>query len=114
MPWRPNLRGEARLDEALGNGFAIISRGRNAVGAFDPPTRSLFDALGTAVIHLDSSPAGPADTSGLLTSLFDEADADAVLLRPDRVVAASGDRADLRRWHHLLASAGITGPHGHA
>jgi 3-(3-hydroxy-phenyl)propionate hydroxylase len=92
-----------------GRGFAIISRGHNAIGAFDPQTRSYFDALGTTVIHLDGSPGAPADPSGLLTSLLDDMRADALLLRPDRVVAASGDRADLRRWHRLLTSAGITG-----
>jgi 3-(3-hydroxy-phenyl)propionate hydroxylase len=99
--------GDALLDHALGDGFAIISRGRDAVGAFDPETRSLFDGLGTRVVHLGGT---AEDLDGLLTGLLDETGADALLLRPDRVIAASGDRADLRRWRRLLASAGITAP----
>jgi 3-(3-hydroxy-phenyl)propionate hydroxylase len=54
-------------------------------------------------------PGAPADPSGLLTSLLDDMRADALLQRPDRVVAAGADRADLRRWHGLLTSAGTTG-----
>jgi 3-(3-hydroxy-phenyl)propionate hydroxylase len=104
---QPRIRtvtGDALLDQVLGDGFAIISRGRDAVGAFDPETRSFFDGLGTRVVHLGGT---AEDVDGLLTDLLDEAGADALLLRPDRVIAASGDRADLRRWRRLLTSAGV-------
>ena len=51
-----------------------------------------------------------ADVDGVLTGLLDRAGADALLLRPDRVIAASGDRVDLRRWRTQLESAGIAHP----
>jgi 3-(3-hydroxy-phenyl)propionate hydroxylase len=103
--------GEILLDRALGDGFAIVSRGRDAVPAFDPATRAFFDTLGTTVVHLgDPATGGVADVEGVLTALLDETGADALLLRPDHVIAAGGDRADLRRWRRLLDSAGITNP----
>jgi 3-(3-hydroxy-phenyl)propionate hydroxylase len=90
------------LDQLLGDGFAIVSRGRDATAAFDPETRAFFDALGTRLVQL-----GDGDADGPLTDLLDQVHADALLLRPDRVIAASGDRADLRRWRRLLTGAGI-------
>jgi 3-(3-hydroxy-phenyl)propionate hydroxylase len=39
--------------------------------------------------------------------LLDDLHADAVLLRPDRVVAATSHTADLRAWQRQLRSAGI-------
>jgi 3-(3-hydroxy-phenyl)propionate hydroxylase len=75
------------------------------MAAFDPRTRAFFDALGTTVVSLDHI---AADSAGqLLTRLLDDAKANAVLVRPDRVIAASGDRADLREWQRLLVAAGI-------
>ena len=97
---------EVLLDRALGNGFAVLARGHDAGEAFDPATRRFFDALGTTVVRLDAV----TDVDGGLTALLDEAGADALLLRPDRVVADTADRVDLRRWRRLLESAGITAP----
>ncbi|MCW6004366.1 bifunctional 3-(3-hydroxy-phenyl)propionate/3-hydroxycinnamic acid hydroxylase [Micromonospora sp. CPCC 205371] len=109
---QPRLRaagGDVLLDQALGDRFAIISRSRGGVSAFDPPTRDFFDALGTSVLHLgDLGAGGATDLDGTLTALLDRTGADALLLRPDRVIAASARRAGLRRWRHLLESAGIT------
>ena len=98
--------GEVLMDEALGDGFAVITRAPHAAEAFDPPTRAFFTALDTKVLALHADPA--TDVDGALTALLDGAGADALLLRPDRVVAASADRADLRSWRRLLASAGIS------
>jgi 3-(3-hydroxy-phenyl)propionate hydroxylase len=108
---QPRVRtadGETLLDSALGDGFAIVSRGRDGEGAFDPPTREFLEALGTSLLHLNGD---VSDLDGTLTALLDRARADALLLRPDRVVAASAastSGADLRAWRHLLESAGIT------
>ena len=82
--------GETLLDEALGDGFAIVTRTPDPAQAFDPETRAFFAALGTTIVPIGA-----------------DAHADALLLRPDRVVAASADRADLRSWRRLLESAGI-------
>jgi 3-(3-hydroxy-phenyl)propionate hydroxylase len=98
--------GDVLLDQAAGDGFAIITRARNRIGVYDAETRQFFDALNTRVIDLAGT-AGTADRSGLLASLLDDAEADALLLRPDRVVVASADRPDLRRWHRVLTAAGI-------
>jgi 3-(3-hydroxy-phenyl)propionate hydroxylase len=98
--------GEVLIDEALGDGFAVITRAARPAEAFDPPTRAFFTALGTKVLALHADPA--TDVDGALTALLDEAGADALLLRPDRVVAASADRSDLRSWRRLLESAGIS------
>ena len=106
---QPRIRtqsGEALLDEALGDGFAVVTRAPHAPDAFDPPTRALFAGLGTKVVSLHADPA--TDVDGALTALLDGVGADALLLRPDRVVAASADRTDLRSWRRLLESAGIS------
>jgi 3-(3-hydroxy-phenyl)propionate hydroxylase len=100
--------GDVLLDEVLGPGFAIISRGRNSVDSFDPATKSWFESLGLTVVRLGHPvPGAASDVDGVLTALLDEARADALLVRPDRVVAASADRPDLRAWRRLLETAGI-------
>ena len=58
-----------------------------------------------SVLSLHAEPATGEDG---LTALLDDAGADALLLRPDHVVAASADRTDLRSWRRLLESAGIS------
>jgi 3-(3-hydroxy-phenyl)propionate hydroxylase len=93
--------GAMLLDQALGGSFAVVSRGRDATAAFDPQTRAFFDTIGLTVVPAE------ADTDGALAALLDDYRADALLLRPDRVIAASGDRADLRSWRRLLETAGI-------
>jgi 3-(3-hydroxy-phenyl)propionate hydroxylase len=106
---QPRLRtgaGEVHLDEALGDGFAVVTRAPHPAEAFDPPTRAFFAGLGTTVLSLHADP--DTDVDGALAALLDGAGVDAVLLRPDRVVAASADRSDLRGWRRLLESAGIS------
>jgi 3-(3-hydroxy-phenyl)propionate hydroxylase len=106
---QPRIRteqGEVLLDEALGDGFAVVTRAPQPAEAFDPPTRAFFTALGTTVLPLHADQA--TDVDGALTALLDDADADAVLLRPDRVVVTTADRTDLRGWRRLLESAGIS------
>jgi len=98
--------GEVLLDHAAGDGFAIITRAHNRIGAYDAELRQFFDALGTRVINLGDT-TGVTDSSGLLGGLLDDVQADALLLRPDRVVVACADRPDLRRWRRVLTAAGI-------
>jgi 3-(3-hydroxy-phenyl)propionate hydroxylase len=94
--------GEALLDQLLGKGFAIIYRGPDRIAAYDPQTRDFFDRLGTTVIRVDDLPDGST-----LSRLLDQVRADALLLRPDRIVAAADDTPDLRAWQRHLRTAGI-------
>ena len=101
--------GEVLLDQALGDGFAVLTRGPHAGEAFDPATRAFFAGLGTSSSRC---PPTGAVVDGALTGLLDGAGADALLLRPDRVIAASGARSDLRGWRRQLQSAGMPTPGG--
>ena len=94
--------GGALLDDLLGKGFAIVYRGPDRIAAYDPQTREFFDRLGTTVVRVDDLPDG-----GALARLLDNARADALLLRPDRIVAAAADTPDLRAWRRQLRTAGI-------
>ncbi|PRY57189.1 bifunctional 3-(3-hydroxy-phenyl)propionate/3-hydroxycinnamic acid hydroxylase [Glycomyces artemisiae] len=114
QPLMATADGPVPLDRLLGNGFAVVTRDRGGVlDAYEPGLRQHFAALGTTVVHLGTP--GTVDLDGSLTHLLDRAGADALLIRPDRVVAASADRTDFRAWRRLLASAGIrpgtAGPH---
>ena len=95
--------GAAPLDDLLGNGFAIVHRGPDRVAAYDPATRDFFERLGTTVVRADDLSDG-----GALAHLLDKTGA--LLLRPDRVVAAAADTPDLRAWQRALTTAGIN-PH---
>jgi 3-(3-hydroxy-phenyl)propionate hydroxylase len=98
--------GSPWLDDVIGSGYAIVSRGHDGADAFDTATRRFFERLGTRRVSLDGQ-AGAFDRS--LTDLLDAARANAVLLRPDGVVVASSDRVDLRNWRAILTAAGVTG-----
>jgi 3-(3-hydroxy-phenyl)propionate hydroxylase len=92
--------GGTRLDDLVGEGWAIVHRGPDRAAAFDPQTRAFFDHLGTTTVRVtDADPAAQA--------LLDHLRTDAVLLRPDRIVAAAADTPDLRAWQRRLVAAGI-------
>jgi 3-(3-hydroxy-phenyl)propionate hydroxylase len=100
---------------ALVNGFAIITRDRRGVTTIGGKAGEFFDALDARVIRLgDSAEGDVVDLDGTLTAMLDKANANALLLRPDRVVAASATRVDLPGWRRLLESAGITARPGNA
>ena len=54
------------------------------------------------MVRVDDLPHGSA-----LSRLLDQARADALLLRPDRIVAAAADTPNLRAWRRHLRAAGI-------
>jgi 3-(3-hydroxy-phenyl)propionate hydroxylase len=97
---QPRVAG-TRLDDLVGTGWAVIHRGVDRTGSFDPQTREFFDALGATTVRVT-----PDDVSA--NAFLDWHRSHAVLLRPDRIVAAAGDTADLRTWQHRLQAAGIT------
>lgn len=94
-----------RLDSVLGDGFAVVYRGPDAATSYEPELREWFDRLGATFVRIG---ADIDDIDGVLTRLLDAARSDALLLRPDRVIAADAAHLDLRAWRHLLTSAGIS------
>lgn len=86
-----------RLDEVLGDSFALLT----AV-APTPAVRALATALGARIVGLDG-----LDGDGTLAGWLRGGRADAVLLRPDRVVldvvpAGGGDFTGAAAWAPLL------------
>jgi 3-(3-hydroxy-phenyl)propionate hydroxylase len=108
---QPRIRtadGDLRLDEALGNGFAIITREREGIATRNSEACHFFGAIGARVIRLgEPAKGGVVDLDGTLTAMLKRAGANALLLRPDRVVAASSRRIDLASWRRLLETAGV-------
>ncbi|BBF99647.1 MULTISPECIES: bifunctional 3-(3-hydroxy-phenyl)propionate/3-hydroxycinnamic acid hydroxylase MhpA [Pseudonocardia] len=96
---QPHIGG-TRLDDLTGEGWAIVHRGPDRTAAFDPETRAFFEELGAGVVRV-------SDTDTAALALLDHLRADAVLLRPDRIVAAAADTPDLRVWRRRLVAAGI-------
>jgi 3-(3-hydroxy-phenyl)propionate hydroxylase len=99
---QPRVGGDL-LDRSLGTGFAIITTGAGLPPS-EPATRAWFHALDLTVVEAGNDP------SGALTRLLDDHAAGALLIRPDRIIAASDDRPDLRTWQRLLQAAGIGPP----
>lgn len=95
----PHIDG-ARLDDLVGSRWSIVYRGAERISAYDADTRLFFDALGTAIVRVHDTDVGAL-------ALLDRHRADAVLLRPDRIVAAAADIPDLRVWQRHLVTAGI-------
>lgn len=100
QPWVLHDGGRVRLDDVLGDSFAVLT----AV----PPTprmTAVATALGASTVRID----GLGD-DGALAAWLARGRADAVLLRPDRVVldtvpAGTGDFTDTAAWAPLLHTA---------
>ena len=75
------------LDRALGSGFALVSRGSSG----ELWVRRINDDDNDDDLRLH-------DPTGTLTHWLDRLDAEIAIVRPDRVVLASGRRRDLPRW----------------
>ncbi len=91
-------RATVRLDDVLGPGYALL-----CAGPVDPALRARARALGARTVRLDHG-VGDADADvvitddGTLAGWLRRGRAQAVLLRPDRVVASSQpERSWLRR-----------------
>ncbi|MFG2386612.1 bifunctional 3-(3-hydroxy-phenyl)propionate/3-hydroxycinnamic acid hydroxylase MhpA [Streptomyces avermitilis] len=100
QPWVRHDGRRVRLDDVLGDSFAVLT----AV----PPTAQMTavaTALGAPTIHVDE-----LGDDGTLAGWLARGRADAVLLRPDRVVmdtvpAGTGDFTDTVAWAPLLHTA---------
>jgi 3-(3-hydroxy-phenyl)propionate hydroxylase len=107
QPRIDTAHGKVRLDEVLGDGFAIVTRGGKGV-ATDGEAGRFFDAIGARIVRLGKpADGGVVDLDGTLTAMLNRAGANVMLVRPDRVVAASSRRVDLASWRRLLESAGV-------
>ncbi|WP_330337043.1 bifunctional 3-(3-hydroxy-phenyl)propionate/3-hydroxycinnamic acid hydroxylase MhpA [Streptomyces sp. NBC_00557] len=100
QPWVIVDGRRERLDDILGDSFAVLT-------ALPPTARmtGVATALGASVIHV-----GDLDDDGTLAAWLARGRADAVLLRPDRVVmdtvpTGTGDFTDAAAWAPLLHTA---------
>ncbi|MFI9614981.1 bifunctional 3-(3-hydroxy-phenyl)propionate/3-hydroxycinnamic acid hydroxylase [Streptomyces sp. NPDC052023] len=100
QPWVRHEEGRVRLDDVLGDSFAVVT--------VVPPTArmtAVATALGATTVRADDLRDG-----GTLAAWLAKGRADAVLLRPDRVVldtvpAGTGDFTDTATWAPLLHTA---------
>jgi 3-(3-hydroxy-phenyl)propionate hydroxylase len=85
---------------------------RSTSGPSAPPSgeaREFFNAIRCRLVWLgEPDKGGIFDLESTLIAMLDQAHANAILLRPDRVVAASAGRVDLAAWRRFLESAGTT------
>ncbi|GAB2458684.1 bifunctional 3-(3-hydroxy-phenyl)propionate/3-hydroxycinnamic acid hydroxylase MhpA [Jatrophihabitans fulvus] len=98
-PVRDTPAGRQTLDEVLGRDWSVITRAPARPDAFESEVRDFFSRLRTRFVTVEHT-----DTH--LSAFLDETGARALLVRPDRTVAAAGDRADLRAWREQLIAAG--------
>jgi 3-(3-hydroxy-phenyl)propionate hydroxylase len=82
-----------RLDDALGRGFALITRSAE-------PTPPQIADLGVALFKVDED----SDPSGELARKLDHHQAESVLLRPDRYVYGWAGRGEMSRLFDRLAA----------
>ncbi|WP_321925744.1 bifunctional 3-(3-hydroxy-phenyl)propionate/3-hydroxycinnamic acid hydroxylase [Paraburkholderia guartelaensis] len=88
-----------RLDDAIGNGFAVLAWGADPTFGLTPQARALWERMGARFIfakpdvqleYADDVPAGVlalGDVQGRLKEWFSRLPESVVLLRPDRFVA---------------------------
>ncbi|QJS09197.1 bifunctional 3-(3-hydroxy-phenyl)propionate/3-hydroxycinnamic acid hydroxylase [Streptomyces argyrophyllae] len=97
QPWIRHDGGRVRLDDAVRDAFVVLT-------AVPPTARmtAVATALGARTVHVDD-----LDDDGMLAAWLARGRADAVLLRPDRVVmdtvpAGTGDFTGTAAWALLL------------
>ncbi|MEU4610428.1 bifunctional 3-(3-hydroxy-phenyl)propionate/3-hydroxycinnamic acid hydroxylase [Streptomyces umbrinus] len=100
QPWVTADGWRVRLDELLGDSFAVLT-----AAAPSPSLRAVADGLGARIV-----PVTDLGDDGRLSAWLREGRADAVLLRPDRVVmdevpSGAADFTDIAGWAPLLHSA---------
>ncbi|MER7492132.1 bifunctional 3-(3-hydroxy-phenyl)propionate/3-hydroxycinnamic acid hydroxylase [Streptomyces pharetrae] len=114
QPWVVTRRGRVRLDEVLGDSFAVLS----AVPP-GPAVRDTARVLGAPVVRIDGGVLENGDTGvaddGTLAAWLRSARTDAVLLRPDRVVltalpAGAAGFPGTCEWLPLLSAGGREPP----
>ncbi len=88
---------ETNVDDVLGDGFSLLSREtRDGDEGLQVRIRQLSDASGERAW---------VDVDGTLTAWLGDMGAEAALIRPDRVVMASGAEEAVPRWLEALSSA---------
>ena len=101
-----------RLDEGVGGGFALISRG--SAGQLAPALLDALAAIGTKFVHLGDGASDFADRDGRLLGMFDAQGWDVMLVRPDFYIyggaAAAGQAALVEAFVTDLRAAGAALP----
>ena len=102
MPGQPRLSDGRRLDQALGDGFAVVSASNAITARLSDHERARFDQFGTRWV---------ADAA--LSPWLDGLGARALVLRPDRYLfGVANSSADLAQLAKLLPTLGRCGVHG--
>lgn len=87
---------EMLLDDRLGAGFALVSAGEDPANGLAARDRAWLEALRTSFVRAD-------ELGDWLRSRF----ATRALVRPDRIVAATGDAEDVAGWISALQAGGL-------
>ncbi|WP_026196184.1 bifunctional 3-(3-hydroxy-phenyl)propionate/3-hydroxycinnamic acid hydroxylase [Corynebacterium lubricantis] len=120
QPWVTFLGDKVRLDDALGNDFAILSWGLDPAKLLSVESRDEIDALGIELICAVSpnqvswaeeqcASTGTrvvADDSGALKTWFDVTSVGSVILRPDRFIASACLNGNLQKAFEAVVRAG--------
>lgn len=87
---------ELLLDDALGPGFAVVWAGEAPGRGIPAADRGALEGLGASFVRADA-----------LDDWLREHSATLALVRPDRIVAATGTSRDVNAWITALRAAGI-------
>lgn len=106
---------EHRLDDVIGYRWAVLAWGSNPLAHLDEAQRAKLERLGAAIIWLrpatqlvDDAPGAQVlgDVDGRIKKWFDTRPTAALILRPDRFIAAAGTVQELGRMLDATIAAG--------
>jgi 3-(3-hydroxy-phenyl)propionate hydroxylase len=81
------------LDDVIGTGFVLLSRGADPMASLSPQAAALFHDLGGIAVSIGTA-GGADDVAAAYGCWFDDLDADTVLVRPDFYVFGTATGAD--------------------
>lgn len=111
---RTTAGGDQRLDDVIGYRWAVLAWGGNPLAHLDDAQRAELERLGAAVISLrpttqlvDDAPGAlvAGDVDGRIKRWFDTRPTAALILRPDRFIAAAGPVQDVGRMLAAVVQA---------
>jgi 3-(3-hydroxy-phenyl)propionate hydroxylase/flavoprotein hydroxylase len=93
-------RGEGRLDQVVGLGFALFLAPGVELSTVSAGNLAFLDALGAKIVALGDRPGEVADVQGKFTAFLTQANAKAMIVRPDFYIF--GDAPDARGVNGLV------------